>query len=73
MSDDSKGCEVCDALRDELGECTFQYVLAGARLQASVEEDEFTRLKSAVERTQAKYAEAREDLIRHYQESHPLV
>jgi hypothetical protein len=73
VSDDSKGCEVCEALRDELGDCTFQYVLAGARLQASVEDDEFPRLKTEVEKTQAKYAEAREDLIRHYQESHPLV
>lgn len=60
-------------MRDELGDRTFQYVIAGARLQASVDEDQFPRLKSEIERTQAEYSDARENLIRHYQERHPIV
>jgi hypothetical protein len=73
MSGDSKECGICGTMRDELGDRTFQYVIAGARLQASVDEDQFPRLKSEIERTQAEYSDARENLIRHYQERHPIV
>ncbi|HUG81991.1 MAG TPA: hypothetical protein VML01_10030 [Bryobacterales bacterium] len=73
MGDDSKSCKVCDELRDELGDRTFQYVIAGARLQALEDVEQFTDFKTAVEKAQAGYSEARENLIQHYQEFHPDV
>ena len=73
MGDDSKSCKICEELRDELGDRTFQYVIVGAKLQALVEVDQFTDLKMEVEKAQVSYSEARENLIQHYQECHPDV
>ena len=73
MSDDPKSCKVCEELRDELGDRTFQYVIVGARLQALEDVEQFDELKLAVEKAQVSYSEARENLIQHYQEFHPEI
>lgn len=73
MSDDSKTCQMCEELRDELGDRAFKYVIVGAKLQALVDVEQFSDLKIEVEKAQVGYSEARENLIQHYQERHPDV
>ena len=73
MSDDSKTCETCGAMRDELGDRTFQYILVDAKLRSVTDGDagQIQSLKDKREKARGEYEEALDHLIRHYQESHP--